>query len=117
MSESYVEYLVQRKATPLNKAVLVCRYVWTGFFVLFGFLGNVTSLFLGIIFAGISYFTTLRLNVEYEYLFLGKDLSVDRIQARSKRKKMQEFDLVRMELLAPVSSHRLDSYKNSNRKL
>ena len=115
MSESYLEYLVKRKASPIKVAIKYLLYVWTGFLVLVGLLGNITSMVLGVICGAIAYFYTMNAEIEYEYLFLGRDLSVDKIHAKSKRKRMMEFDLERKELIAPVKSHRLDSYR-ANKK-
>ena len=36
--------------------------------------------------------------------------------AKSRRKKADEFDLERMEVLAPINSYHLDDYKNKNYK-
>lgn len=115
MNDSYVEYLIQRKTSPIKKAWNVLLYVWTVFFLFYGLLGRPTLFILGMIFGGISYFATMGSEVEFEYLFLGKDFSVDRILGRSKRKKMHEFDIVRMEILAPAGSHRLDSYMQNKK--
>lgn len=115
MNESYVEYLIRRKPSPVKVAWKYLLYVWTAFFLFFGILGRPTLFILGMIFGGISYFATLSALVEFEYLFLGKDLSIDRILGRSKRKKMHEFDIVRMEILAPARSHRLDAYMKNKK--
>lgn len=115
MSEAYLEYLIKQKASPIKVAVKYMLYVWTVFLVGIGMLGYVTALILGVLCGAIAYFATLNIEVEYEYLFLGRDLSIDKIYAQSKRKRMMEFDLARMEILAPVKSHRLDSYR-ANKK-
>ncbi|MBO6015585.1 MAG: hypothetical protein J6P60_03240, partial [Lachnospiraceae bacterium] len=112
MSESYLEYLVQKKVGPLRQALKYCLFVATGLSFFVGLLRWPTLLLLGLIMAVVSYFFARNSAVEYEYLILGKELSVDRILGRSKRKKMREFDLARIEILAPAGSHRLDSYKD-----
>ena len=115
MNESYIEYLVKRKASPIKIAVKYLLYVWTAFLVLFGMMGNLTFMVLGVICGAIAYFYTMNAEIEYEYLFLGRDFSVDKIHAKTKRKKMKEFDLGRLEIMAPAKSHRLDSYR-ANKK-
>lgn len=115
MSETYLEYLVKHKASPIKVAVKYLLYVWTVFLVIVGLLGNVTSMVVGVLCGVLAYFVTLNTEIEYEYLFLGKELFVDKIYAKSKRKRMAEFDLARMEIIAPVKSHRLDAYK-ANKK-
>ena len=49
---------------------------------------------------------------EYEYLYLDKELSVDKIMAKSKRKRVGTYSLDRMEVFAPVYSYHLDNFKN-----
>ena len=63
-----------------------------------------------------AYILSLFSYVEYEYLYVDKELQIDRILARSKRKRMETLDLNEFEILAPVKSHALDSYRNRNYK-
>lgn len=51
-------------------------------------------------------------DLEYEYLYLDKELSVDKIMAKSKRKRVGTYSLDRMEVFAPVYSYHLDNFKN-----
>ena len=115
MSESYVEYLVQRKTSSVRTVIKYWLYIVTGVSLIFGLVGYIIFLLLGLVLAVISYFFGRNSNVEFEYLFLGKDLSVDRILGRSKRKRMHEFDIGRMEILATAGSHRQDSYVNNKK--
>lgn len=57
----------------------------------------------GIILALAAYFSHLNSYVEFEYLYLSNELSIDRILAKSKRKRMAAFNLQRMEVLAPLT--------------
>ena len=41
-----------------------------------------------------------------------KELSVDKIMAKSKRKRVGTYSLDRMEVFAPVYSYHLDNFKN-----
>ena len=51
------------------------------------------------------------------YLYVDKQLTVDKIMARTRRKKVETFDLERMEILAPIKSWHLDDYKNRQLKV
>ena len=115
MNESYIEYLVKRKAGPIKTAVKYMLYVWAAFLLIFGMMGNITFMVLGVICGAIAYFYTMNAEIEYEYLFLGRDFTVDKIHAKSKRKRVMEFDLERLELMAPAKSHRLDSYRTNKK--
>ena len=82
MSETYLEYLVKHKASPIKVAVKYLLYVWTVFLVIEGLLGNVTSMVVGVLCGVLAYFVTLNTEIEYENLFLGKELFVDKIYAK-----------------------------------
>lgn len=55
-----------------------------------------------------------RLNIEYEYVYCDGQIDFDRISGKAKRKRMLRIDLEQVEIVAPVTSHDLDSYKNNN---
>jgi len=54
--------------------------------------------------------------VEYEYLYLDKEISVDRIMAQSRRKRMADYGLERMEVFAPIGSRHLDNFRKRDVK-
>ena len=64
----------------------------------------------------IAYFVYMNAELEYEYLYLDKELTVDKVMAKTKRKRVAQYDLNRMEIFAPVNSYHLDSFKNRNAK-
>ena len=83
----------------------------------FGFMGLIVFLIIAVV-AGVgAYFVSLNANLEYEYLYVDKQLTVDKIMARTRRKKVETFDLERMEILAPIKSWHLDDYKNRQLKV
>lgn len=115
MSETYVECLVARKPSTIFTFLKILLIMLTVVFVLIG------TIFLpGMIVAAIAgvgaYFATMNANVEYEYLYLDREVSVDKIMAKSKRKKIGAYSTDEMEIFAPLNSHRLDSYRNRNLK-
>lgn len=84
---------------------------------LLGFMGLIVFLIIAVV-AGVgAYFVSLNANLEYEYLYVDKQLTVDKIMARTRRKKVETFDLERMEILAPIKSWHLDDYKNRQLKV
>ncbi len=109
-----IEVMVKKK-TPV--VMRICRnllVVLTVFFVLTALLA-LTGLF-GIVFAVITgagaYFVGLYTMVEYEYMYFDKELDVDVIYSMQKRKHLVTYDLTQLDVLAPVGSYHLDSYKN-----
>ena len=111
MNEVYYEILVERKKDPklqMGQMITALLAGVSAVSVLFGF---IFGILLAPIFGLMCYFLTLRNKVEYEYLYVDKELQIDRITNQSKRKKMETLDLNQLEILAPIRSHELDSYR------
>ena len=79
-------------------------------------IGILWGLILAIVLGAASYLLNLFNSVEFEYLYVDKELQIDRILARSKRKRMETLDLNQLEILAPLRSHQLDGYRRGNYK-
>ncbi len=116
MSETYVECLVARKPSMLLSFLKILLIMLTVVFVLIG-----AIYFPGLVIAAITgvgaYFATMNASIEYEYLYVDREISVDKVMAKSRRKKANTFSVDKMEILAPLNSHRLDSYRNRNAKM
>ena len=56
-------------------------------------------------------------DIEYEYLYLDKEISVDKIMAKTRRKKVTTIDVNKIEIMAPEKSYQLDSYRNRQVKV
>lgn len=113
MSEVYIECLVKAKTKGSMKALsYVCGFLAAIFIVGF-FLYGVFWLFLiGLVLGGGSYYLNFISEVEYEYTFFDKELTVDSITGKSKRKTVETFTLDKIEAMAPVKSYHLDDYRN-----
>mgnify|MGYP000077390531 CR=1 FL=1 len=86
MSDSYVECLVKAKQPAWAKILKVLLVTLTVLSCLVMF---VFIIFLPVaLVAGVgAYFLNMFTDLEYEYLYLDKELSVDKIMAKSKRKQ------------------------------
>ena len=117
MGDTYVECLVARKSSLLFNFLKILLIMLTAVFLFFGIVfGIVAGLIIGIA-AGVgAYFAAMNSSIEYEYLYLEKEISVDKVMAKSRRKKAGTYSVEKMEIFAPLNSHRLDSYKNRNTK-
>lgn len=116
MSDTYVECLVKAKTSLWGKFLKGLLIMLTVLLVLAAFL--FPPAFIIAIVAGVgAYFVNLFTDLEYEYLYLDKELVVDKVMAKSRRKRVATYTLERMEILAPVKSYRLDNYKNRNVKV
>lgn len=113
MTENYVELLVKRKTSPMIKALRFSCILMGIFQLLIGsvfhawfFMGT------GVVFIVFSCVVAHQGNIEYEYLYLDKQFSVDKIHNRRKRKKVAEYNLeTELEVMAPKGSHQLDYMK------
>ena len=86
--------------------------------VCFFILGMMNPIFLLLALAMVAaaYFVSLNAQIEYEYLYCERELSVDKIMNKSKRKNAGKFEVERMEILAPMGSYHLDEFKNKTYK-
>ena len=117
MNETYFEILVNKKTSPMLKIAQIATAALTVVCALAMLLGFVWGIVLAAVFALACYFVTLFSVVEYEYLYVDKELQIDRILSRSKRKHMLTLDLKQLEILAPVRSHELDRYRNGKQEI
>lgn len=117
MSETYVECLVARKSSMLMTFLKFFLIMMAVVLLLFGLgTGYIVALILGIVASVGAYFATMNANIEYEYLYVDKEISIDKVLAKSKRKKAGTYSVEQMEIFAPLNSHRLDSYRNRDTK-
>lgn len=116
MNETYYEVMVSRKQSPLLKIAQIVTAILTVFFAFTMFMGMLFGIVLAVVCGVASYALSLFSSVEYEYLYIDKELQIDRILAKSNRKRMETLDLNELEVLAPVRSHELDAYRNRNYK-
>ena len=113
MNELYREIMVKRK-TSVGKQLL--KVLMIGLTVLMFLAGMalwpalIAAVALGIA----CYFVIPKFNVEYEYLYVNGDLDIDAIYSQQKRKRIAEYHMEEVEILAPEKSHVLDCYRNKN---
>lgn len=108
-----VELLVKK---PEKKALSALHGVLVGLGVLlflFGLLfSQILIILLGLLLCGGAWLLMRNANIEYEYLYLDKELSVDKIKNQAVRKKVATYRLETMEVMAPKGSDRLAPYQN-----
>ena len=117
MSEAYVECLVKAKPSILDKFFKYLLIMLTVALALLMFLTmNVILMILAVVTGVGAYFVNLFTDLEYEYLYLDKELVIDKVMAKSRRKRVATYSLDKVEILAPIKSYHLDNYKNRNVK-
>lgn len=115
MNETYVEWLVKRKTPAYMTLLKFLTIILAVFFFLVGMV-YIFAMIICIAFGVAAYFIRLNADLEYEYLYVDKELTVDKVMAKSKRKRVAVFDIGKMEILAPIKSWHLDNYKNRQDK-
>lgn len=113
MSESYVEVMVKKERTLMGKLLsLIVTFLIIFSVVLFVLSMNPIIMIFTILFGVAMYFVRLNTNLEFEYLYVDKELTIDKIMAKTKRKKVTKISMERLEVIAPIGSYHLDDYKN-----
>ncbi len=116
MSDSYVECLVSQKASPVKVFLRIIFPVLAVLFFLLFFLAGPLSLIMALVCGVLSYFMMLESSIEYEYLYVDKEISIDKIKGKKRRKNVEKFETGKMEILAPVNSWHLGEYRSRDLK-
>lgn len=113
MSDAYVECLVKSKPTMKGKLLKALVVFLTIAFAVLCFLTFNMIFFILAVAAGVGvYFVNQMTDLEYEYLYLDKELTIDKVMAKTRRKRIAVYSLGKIEIMAPFKSYRLDNYKN-----
>ena len=117
MNDTYVEVMVDRKTSPLLGVARIALYALATVCFLLAFIGSGVFFLGAIAFAIIAYFVIPMFDLEYEYLYMDREISIDKIMSKEKRKHAYTVDLNRMQFMARSNSHELDSIKAQGRKV
>lgn len=110
MGDFYTEQLVKRQKAASASVMKVALIILTVLSVLlvftipFGIIGPVIMIVLDVI-------LFRSMDVEYEYLFVNGSLDIDKIMAKSRRKKLFSMEITDLELMAKSGSAELRSYQ------
>ena len=115
---SYVECLVASKASPVVKILSYLSLVLAVIFFLSSILTvlQIAGLILCVAFGAVYYFLSMNANIEFEYQYCEKEITVDKILNKARRKNVGKYDVEKIEALAPTRSHHLDEFKNKTLK-
>ena len=91
MNEAYYEIMVAKKKSPILKAAQIVTALMTGFFALTMFMGMIWGIVVAAAFGVACYFITLHNTVEFEYLYVDKELQIDRILRSVSEKYRQKW--------------------------
>ncbi len=113
MDTGVLEIVVNKKTDTLLKIMRVLTIVLAVCFVIGGFLigAMIVGLILGVACGIAAYFVWLNNVVDYEYVYVEKELRIAKILQKEKRKELVSYPLDKIEILVPSKSWRLDPYK------
>lgn len=119
MNEMYAEWLVKRR-TPFYmvfaKALMVFLCVVALFLAMTPILG-IFGMIILLAVAGGTYLVFRNSQVEYEYLYVSNQLTIDRIYGRIKRKKAWEGSMDEVQIVAPTGSTEAKDHERSGMKV
>lgn len=111
MNDTYIELLVKKPdpktATLLHKIMIGVGAV----LFLAGLFTYLIFILLGLVLLIGSIVPMFFTDIEYEYLLLEKELTVDRIRKKESRKTVASYDLGTMVVMAPKGSEQLKRYE------
>lgn len=114
---SYVECLVASKASPLLVVLKGVSLALTVILFLSTFVMGIVGMILAIV-AGVAYyFISLNASLEFEYQYCDREITIDKIMNKSRRKNIGKYDVDKIEAFAPSRSYHLDGYKNKTYKV
>ncbi len=116
MNDAYVEWMVKRK-TPgyaiLVKGLLILVCIIAFFVTMMIPLGFIILLLA----IGAVYFIFPMMDLEFEYLAVNDQLSIDKIMGQRRRKRVWEGTIDQIEILAPVDSYLLKDAEKKDMKV
>ena len=113
MDQTFIEILVERKRNTAEGILKIIGGILAVLFLLTVPLSFV-FIFAAAAFGALAYYGYLQERVEYEYSYVCKELTVDKIMARSRRRTEASYLLEKVEIGAPEGSYHLDGYQNRN---
>ena len=117
MEMGCLEVVVNRKTNTLVKMLRLGAIILTVCFCLLAYLVHFLMLVPAAACAVLYYLLWLESVVDYEYVYVDKELRIAKIQQKQRRKELSTYDLNKMEIFAPIGSSHLDSVKGRDLKV
>ena len=116
MGDAYVEQLVSRKTSMTNMLLRTCAII-SGILVTYIMMVLVGLISIVAAFAicyGIYYLFQMT-SIEYEYVLVNGELTIDTIYGRNKRKTAGVYDIKKCEVIAKTGSSSVVSYERNDK--
>ena len=111
MNDLYNEILVKRKRTTQDNLIMVGLIALAALLAFVGLFMIPVVLIAAMIAVAACIYIIPGLNKEYEYLYVNGDFDIDLIRAKQRRKRVASYSIDQLEMVAPSTSHELDSYR------
>ncbi len=114
----HIELLIAVKPKMMNTILKIALWVIAvlSFLATFSGILGVITVIIAIVAGCAAYTVGIRSDLEYEYTLTEKEIDIDAIFSKQKRKSITTLDLTKLEIMAPFDSYRLDGYKNRSVK-
>ncbi len=116
MNDSYAECLVRRRIPFYANLVNIAMGAVTAICVLLALSTNIIGMVLLLVSGFATYLLYRNSRVEFEYLYVDKILSIDKILGKSKRKKAWEGLMDDIQIIGPSDSSAVKDHAPSNAK-
>lgn len=113
MNDAYVEILLKRQGKPFDFAIKLGMVIITAVLALIVvFTGKWLLAIPALVLLIVDGIFLPRLDVEYEYLYVSGELTIDKITGKTKRKNCVQVEMDKVEIIAPEESDRLSDFRN-----
>lgn len=117
MNDSYAEWLVKCKTPFYAHIINAIMTILTAISVFLAFTTTVLAVILMFAVGFATYILYRNSRVEYEYLYVDGQLTIDKILGRAKRKKAWEGTMENIQIIAPSDSYVLNDYRSGQAKV
>ena len=117
MEMGCLEVVVNRKTNTLVKMLRLGAIILTVCFCLLAYLVHFLMLVPAAACAVLYYLLWLESVVDYEYVYVDKELRIAKIQQKQRRKELSVYDLTKMEIFAPIGSSHLSDVNKKDLKV
>ena len=115
MGDVYTEQLIKRKRTGKDQMAKIALILFTIVLFILGMMIPYVE-FIFLIMIGVDIYLFRNMDIEYEYLYINGNLDIDKIMAKSRRKKAFEMNVSDLELLAPAGCPELRPFQGLKAK-
>ncbi|MDD3251539.1 MAG: DUF6106 family protein [Lachnospiraceae bacterium] len=117
MNDSYVEWLIKRKVPFYAYLLNAVLGIVTAVSIVLAFTTGVLAVLIMFVCVFVTYLSYRNTRVEFEYLYVDDQFSIDRIFGKAKRKKYFECSTEAIQMIAPSESDALKAYPNAAKVL